>query len=63
MQNVADLKLDQTAVASLKPGSTYKFLGACETSLQDEKRTLELAAEFHLQRMSVICSCLLSDVK
>lgn len=60
MQNAADLKLDQTAVVSLKAGSTYKFLGACETSLQDEKGTLELAEEFHLQRMSA-CNLLLSS--
>ena len=46
----SDLRLDQTAVVeSLKAGSTYKFLGVCETVLQDEKRTIKLKAKCYLK--------------
>ena len=60
--DAAGLKLDQTSVVqSVKEGSSYKFLGVCETLKQDEKFALVGAAKVCLQRLSIICSSPLSD--
>lgn len=46
MHDAAGLKLDQTSVVqSTKEGSSYKFLGVCETVKQDEKLALVSAAK------------------
>ena len=53
--DAAGLKLDQTSVVqSIKEGSSYKFLGVCETVKQDEKLALVSTAKVYLQRLSVI---------
>ena len=63
MNDAAGLKLDQTSVVQIiKEGSSYKFLGVCETVKQDEKFALVSAAKVCLQRLSVIWSSPLSDV-
>lgn len=64
MHDAAGLKLDQTSVVqSIKEGSSFKFLGVCETvKQQDEKLALVSAAKVYLQRLSVIWSSPLSDV-
>ena len=49
-------------VESLKPGTSYKFLGVQETVTQDEKLALECAAKVYLRRLSVIWSSPLSDI-
>ena len=46
---------------TLEEGRTYKFLGVLETSVQEEKMALELAAREYLRRLSVIWSSPLSD--
>ena len=62
IENSADLKLDEsTLVQSLKTGSSYKFLGVSESTLQDEKLALAVAAKVYLQRLSVIWTSPLSD--
>ncbi|XP_068737747.1 uncharacterized protein [Montipora capricornis] len=63
VHDAAGLKLDQTSVVqSIKEGSSYKFLGVCETVKQDEKLALVSAAKVYLQRLSVPWSSPLSDV-
>ena len=48
IENAADLKLDEsTLVQSLKTGSSYKFLGVSESTLQDEKLALAVAAKVY----------------
>ena len=62
MNDAAGLKLDQTLVVqSIKEGSSYTFLGVCETVKQNEKFALVSAAKVYLQRLSVIWSSPLSD--
>ena len=62
IENAADLKLDEsTLVQSLKTGSSYKFLGVSESTLQDAKLALAVAAKVYLQRLSVIWTSPLSD--
>ena len=46
---------------TLKTGSSYKFLGVSESTLQDERLALAVAAEVYLQRLSVIWTSPLSD--
>ena len=42
VQDAVGTKVDQSsAVESLKPGTSYKFLGVQETVTQDEKLALE----------------------
>ena len=63
MQDAVGMKLDQSSVVeSLKPGTSYKFLGVQKTVIQDEKLTLESAAKVYLRRLSVIWSSPLSDI-
>ena len=63
VQNKVRTKLDQSSVVeSLKPGTSYKFLGVQETVTQDEKLALECAAKVYLKRLSVIWSSPLSDI-
>lgn len=57
VNDAAGLKLDQTLVVqSIKEGSSYTFLGVCETVKENEKFTLVSAAKVYLQRLSVIWS-------
>ena len=63
MQDAVGMKLDQSSVVeSLKPGTSYKFLGVQETVTQDENMALECAAKVYLRRLSVIWSSPLSDI-
>ena len=63
VQDAVGMKLDQSSVVeSLKPGTSYKFLGVQETVTQDEKLSLECAAKVYLRRLSVIWSSSLSDI-
>ena len=43
-----------TLVKNLEAGSSYKFLGVKESTLQDEKLALAVAANVYLHRLSVI---------
>ena len=62
IENAADLKLDEfTLVQSLKTGSNFTFLGENESTLQDEKLALAVAAKVYLQRLLVIRTSPLSD--
>ena len=62
VNDAAGLKLDQTSVVqSIKEGSSFKFLGVCETVKQDEKFAFVSAAKVYVQRLSVIWSSPLSD--
>ena len=55
VQDAVRTKLDQSSVVeSLKPGTSYKFLGVQETVTQDEKLALECLAKVYLRRLSVI---------
>ena len=57
VQDAVGTKLDQSLVVeSLKPGTSYKFLGVQETVTQDERLALECAAKVYLRRLSVIWS-------
>ena len=63
VQDAVGTKLDQSSVVeSLKPGTSYKFLGVQETVTQDEKLALECAAKVYLKRLSVKWSSPLSDI-
>ena len=63
MQDAVGTKVKQSSVVeSLKPGTSYKFLGVQETVTQDEKLALECAAKVCLRRLSVIWSSPLSDI-
>ena len=63
MEDAVGMKLDQSSVVeSLKPGTSYKFLGVQETVTQDEKLALDSAAKVYLRRLSVIWSNPLSDI-
>ena len=63
VQDAVGTKLNQSSVVeSLKPGTSYKFLGVQETVTQDEKLALECAAKVYLKRLSVIWSSPLSDI-
>ena len=63
VQDAVGIKLDKSSVVeSLKPGTSYKFLGVQETVTQDEKLALACAAKVFLKRLSVIWSCPLSDI-
>ena len=63
VQDAVGTKLDQSSVVeSLKPGTSYKFLGVQETVTQDEKLALECAAKVYLRRLSGIWSSPLSDI-
>ena len=63
VQDAVEMKLDQSSVVqSLKPGTSYKFLGVQETVTQDEKLALECAAKVYLRRLSVIWYSPLSDI-
>ena len=46
---------------NLEARSSYKFLGVKESTLQDEKLALAVAAKVYLHRLSVIWTSLLSD--
>ena len=46
---------------NLEAGSSYKFLGVKESTLQDEKLALAVAAKVYLHRLSVIWTSPLSD--
>ena len=62
MNDAAGLKLNQTLVVqSIKEGSSYMFLGVCETVKENEKFALVSAAKVYLQRLSVIWSSPLPD--
>ena len=54
-------KAGQTVIDCLKD-KQYRFLGAPEQLLQDQKLALETAAKTYLQRLSVIWSSPLSDM-
>ena len=55
VEDAEDLKLDKaTLVKNLEVGSSYKFPGVKESTLQDEKLPLTVAAEVYLYRLSVI---------
>ena len=58
VEDAADLKLDEK---NLEAGSSYKFLGVKESTLQDEKLALAVAAKVYLHRLSVIWTSPLSD--
>ena len=63
MEDAVGMKLDQSSVVeSLKPETSYKFLGVQETVTQDEKLALDSAAKVYLRRLSVIWSNPLSDI-
>ena len=49
-------------IESLKPGTSYKFLGVHEKVTQDESLALECAAKVYLRRLSVIWPGPLSDI-
>ena len=46
---------------NLEAGSSYKFLGVKESTFQDEKLALAVAAKVYLHRLSVIWTSPLSD--
>ena len=46
---------------NLEAGSSYKFLGVKESTLQDKNLTLVVAAKVYLHRLSVIWTSPLSD--
>ena len=53
---------DETArLPSLEDGKQYKFPGALESIMQEEKLVLECAAKEYLRRMSIIWTSPLSD--
>ena len=54
-------KSGETVIDSLKKDTTYRFLGAPEQLLQEEKLALQRATKTYLQRLSVIWSSPLSD--
>ena len=54
-------KSGETVIDSLKEDTTYRFLGAPERLLQEEKLALQRATKTYLQRLSVIWSSPLSD--
>ena len=51
----------ETLIDSLKEDTTYRFLGAPERLLQEEKLALQCTSKPYLQRLSVIWSSPLSD--
>ena len=62
VEDAANLKLDEaTLEKNLEAGSSYKFLGVKESTLQDEKLALAVAAKVYLHRLSVIWTSPLSD--
>ena len=54
-------KSGETLIDSLKEDTTYRFLGAPERLLQEEKLALQCTSKTYLQRLSVIRSSPLSD--
>ena len=55
VEDAANLKLDKaTLVKNLEAGWSYKFLGMKESTLQDEKLALAVAANVYPHRLSVI---------
>ena len=54
-------KSGETLIDSLKEDTTYRFLGAPERLLQEEKLALQCTSKTYLQRLSVIWSSPLSD--
>lgn len=55
VEDATDLKLDWvTPVKNLEAGSSYKFLGVKESTLQYEKLALAVAPKVYLHRLSVI---------
>ena len=54
-------KSGETVINSLKEDTTYRFLGAPERLLQEEKLALHCTSKTYLQRLSVIWSSPLSD--
>ena len=46
---------------NFEAGSSYKFLSVKDSTLQDEKLALTVAAKVYLHRLSVIWTSLLSD--
>ena len=54
-------KSGETLIDSLKENTNYRFLGAPERLLQEEKLTLQCTSKTYLQRLSVIWSSPLSD--
>ena len=62
VEDAADFKFDEaTRVKNLEAGSSYKFLGVTESTLQDEKLALAVAAKVYLDRLSLIWTSPLSD--
>ena len=61
-QTTSNMKLDESAaIARLKDGEQYKFLGVQENLKQEDKLVLNCAAEVYLKRVSVIWSSPFSD--
>ena len=56
-----EVKSGETVIDSLKEDTTYRFLGAPERLLQEEKLALQCTSKTYLQRLSVIWSSPLSD--
>ena len=54
-------KSGEMVIDSLKEDTTYRFLGASERLLQDEKVAMQCATKTYLQRLSVIWSSPLPD--
>ena len=54
-------KSGETLIDSLKEDTTYRFLGAPEPQLQEEKLALQCTSKTYLQRLSVIWSSPLSE--
>ena len=62
VEDATDLKLDKATLGkNLEAGSSYKFLGMKESTLQDEKLALAVAAKVYLHRLSVIWTSPVSD--
>ena len=58
--DASGLRLDDSArVPDLEEGKQYKFLGALESVIQEDRLSLECAAKEYLRRMSVIWTSLL----
>ena len=55
-------KSGEMVIDSLKENTTYRFLGAPERLLQEEKLALQCTTKTYLQRLSVIWSGPLSDI-
>ena len=62
VEDAADLKFHEaTLLKNLEAGSSYKFLGVKESTLQDEKLALAVATKVYHHRLSVIWTSPLFD--